>query len=438
MIAYADIPMEADLPALVRVMGLRVRMDETRPPTHRAATILDTPDARLLSWGITLSHQISHGVSNWRLQAPTWEPWLPADAAESASDGEVPMRFADMIRPFRRSGLLGPLADVTTSSEYLVGEAPDGHRPLLISDHEVVARQGGPKPIEFRSLTVTFDDVALADDLVAAVEEARGTVSAQSRSLGSRLGRRSHIESRTLFNEALPMPAFVVALTELRWRELLQAHVSSRGSKDDQAVAAVLTRLRGDVTGLAAHLLPAWVERVLSLLDGALAARPPLYTSGKYYLVLDDLELTTQNPIAVVVPNEQGCGSVLRQEIERLVHEAADASRVLTDRSPDTQWMTAAHATAGAASLLEATGPLFGEESRQARKALGRVLAAQWACVAPDEVSRREIAQLGSAEAFERGRTYERAVQLMAGQRALYLEDARGLWRKVMKRQVRP
>lgn len=435
MTRYYDLPMDADLHAVTAQAGLRLRMDETAPPSRHEATILDTPDARLLGWGIALSHHLSHGVSNWRLQAPEWEPWIPRETTEEATDGEVPMRFADVIRPFRRAGLLGPLADFEVESDHLLGELPDDTLAVRIADREFTAHQGVPAPILYRQLSIEYLADGCEEALARSITRAGGTAHEQVPALVTRLGRRSHIASRTHFDAALPMAAFVVSWTELRWRQLLQAHFAAG---PEEAVVAVLARVRADAVGLSGLLEPGWVAAFLDLLDAALQARRPVHTSARYYLVLDELERMTQDPMRIVRPDDRACGSLLRQELERLVHDASDRSRALGVASSDAQWRDASRAAARAAALTTAASELLAAESAPLAKALGRVVEALEQCEAPPDVSRREVAALTAAEAFERGRAYEKALHETAMSRVAYLDRVAPLWKKVKKVQVRP
>src|SRR5699024_6773908 len=114
-------------------------------------TLLDSPDHRLVRSGILLAHRVHDEVGEWYLSAEGWQPYLPAEQTEPMS-ADLPQEFADLVRPFRRIGALGPVAALTCERRgSLFRDADD--RPLAdVRDARVTVRRGGLTTARFREV----------------------------------------------------------------------------------------------------------------------------------------------------------------------------------------------------------------------------------------------------------------------------------------------
>jgi CHAD domain-containing protein len=136
------------------------------------ARYYDTPDLRLLRWGVTLRHRTDEG----------WTVKLPADGgARSLARHELrfpgsasapPNEAADLVRAFVRGSRLRQVARVRTDRHRLVLTDADGSALAEIADDRVAVTPRGRAPVRFREVEVEEKASREATRLVARVTRA--------------------------------------------------------------------------------------------------------------------------------------------------------------------------------------------------------------------------------------------------------------------------
>lgn len=185
------VPEDLELPDLATVVP---GVAEVRPgaPFTMVAEYHDTPDLRLIRWGVTLRRRVGGPDEGWHMKLPVAgedplardELGLPLSAGEV---GEVPAELASLVTALVREAPLVHVATVRTrrTPALLVGE--DGRVLAELVDDRVEARtvteDGGPdadvrrtREIEVESRTAADDDGSadLVDAVAAALVEHGG------------------------------------------------------------------------------------------------------------------------------------------------------------------------------------------------------------------------------------------------------------------------
>ena len=104
----------------------RIKLSGTIDQRGERVQLFDTTDERLGRAGVVLARRVRNGEHDWCLEAPRWRPWLPdAEYEPEVDDNEVPERFAELIRPFRRNGVLGGRQRYQTDCQGHCGSSSD-------------------------------------------------------------------------------------------------------------------------------------------------------------------------------------------------------------------------------------------------------------------------------------------------------------------------
>lgn len=146
-----------------------------QPEQHLQAVYVDTPDLRLVRGGLTLRHRSERSSSGnpgeWTLKLPE-ESLAPGLSRREINWpgrwGSVPAEIAGLVRAYRRTATLGPVARLITHRRrsVLVGR---GGEPLLEIDDDVVSVMEGRRlAARFREVEVEVVGAA-ADSLLEAV-----------------------------------------------------------------------------------------------------------------------------------------------------------------------------------------------------------------------------------------------------------------------------
>lgn len=416
-----------------------------RPPSESTATVIDTADHRLLDWGIELSRTVETG--QWTLRAPGWEPALPAVQTTPAED-DLPTRLADLLVPFRRGGILGPKLKVVTSHRRFALEDAAGAQFGDLTDERIRVSHHGGQLTAFRNveLRTSTPFTAPQQQAVQAAFAAAGAHQVGDfESIAGRLGLAHHSRRRSRLTARAPIEDFVSAQLESRWRRLLADDLAARVSADDPVawrdhratLRAHLASLRQELAGLETLLEPDWVRSGERLIDEALAdsGRPLLHTERWLRI----LELLAQGS-AAPLPYVKGriTGPVLAQELEAVVQTLRDQCRTLEAYSDDDRWARA-HAVALRASALSTLArDVFGKPAKQLRKQLEAVGAQLAPTVRADAGASANLAGLTTAEVFEAGRAYERAMLRVDYAREAFIRDWPALWDGLRARVIRP
>jgi CHAD domain-containing protein len=183
------------LPALTGERTGATSVDQARAEQLRAI-YWDTSDLRLAREGVTLRHRSGEGPGKdgWHLKLPVPEGRVPdagvgtrdelhaaGDTADTAGTAvaatDIPAEFRDLVTPWVRTAVLGPVATlVTQRTAYLLRDA--GGNPLVeLTDDLVSVLSSGHVAGRFREIEV--EDIGGGVDsieAVAAVLRARGAV----------------------------------------------------------------------------------------------------------------------------------------------------------------------------------------------------------------------------------------------------------------------
>ncbi len=144
------------------------------------ATYIDTPDLRLMRWGITLRHR--HDVIGGAGAESGWTVKLPAAADGVAlvrrelswpgKLGPVPVEVAQLVQAPARSAGLGPVAKLTTQRRRVELRDTNGRRLAEVDDDVVSVLDGRRLAARFRQVEVEVEadaPVRLLEEVVALV-----------------------------------------------------------------------------------------------------------------------------------------------------------------------------------------------------------------------------------------------------------------------------
>lgn len=411
-----------------------------RPPTESTATVIDTQDHRLLDWGVELSRVAETG--QWVLRAPRWAPPLEPEVMSPQAEDELPPELAGVLVPFRRGAILGPKLDVVTKRRRFSLTADDGTVIGELSDQRVAVssyagRVSAHRTVLLRALGLNPDQVQA---IGAAFSAAGGVAVEDVQPLAQRLGLAHHTQRRSALSARGVIDDFVAAQFESRWRSLLLADLTARtGSGNDAELRAGLEALRNELSGLQPLLDTDWVRSGRRLVDAALADNTrPLQHTERWLRILD---LVAQGSSEPPLPSVTGrtTGPVLAQELEAVVQTLMDQCRTLEQYSDDSRWVRANQVAGRAWALSVLARDVFGKPAKQLRKNLEPVVSALAGTVRPDDSTlTHDLHGLSTAEVFEAGRAYERAMLSVDYARENFVRDWPGLWERLRNRIIRP
>ena len=146
------------------------------------AVYVDTPDLRLVRWGITVRHRQGGGEDGWTVKLPSFDGTEGSAGglarAEHAFPGDVaavPPGALELLRAFVRRAELGPVAHLHTRRRTLA-LLDGGGRPVgEVDDDEVSVLDGERVAARFREIEVEIGPsvpATLLDAVVARLREA--------------------------------------------------------------------------------------------------------------------------------------------------------------------------------------------------------------------------------------------------------------------------
>jgi CHAD domain-containing protein len=249
--------------------GLSIR---TQPAQHLNAVYVDTPDLRLIRSGLTLRHRTDRGTGRgtWTLKLPVPEHGAALSRRElnwPGTPGPVPAEIASLVRAYRRTASLGPVARlVTLRQRVLVCDRFD--EALLEIDDDVVSVMDGRRlAARFREVEVEVVGPAPEALLNAIVDRLRdaGAVPAGgppkvARALGARAVEPPDVVPVTV-RANTTMGETVRAAVAHGYLRLLAHDLGVRLADDPEDVhqARVATRrLRSDLRTFRAFLPEGW------------------------------------------------------------------------------------------------------------------------------------------------------------------------------------
>jgi len=433
-----------DLPATAAVANLTgpatgIQRLVARPPRESTATVIDTADHRLLDWGVELYRIAETG--QWTLKTPGWEPTLPAEQTSPEAEDEIPAEMADVLVPFRRGGILGPKLRVVTLRRRFSLLDAEGRSRGELSDERVQVFNHSGELASYRNVTLRAEHPS-ADQLqalTAAFIGAGGSVVDSFDTLATRLGLTHHVQRRSALSARVPIEEFVGAQFESRWRRLLRDDLTVRTSgSDDADLRAGITAFRNELAGLEPLLRDDWVQAGTQLLAAALADDRPLQHSQRWPRILDLLaHASTQPPLRQIAGRITG--PVLAQELEAVVQTLRDQCRTLDPYSDDARWVRADQVAGRALALSTLARDVFGKPAKQLRKNLETIAGALRSTVRAEVAGGgRDLHGLTTAEVFQAGRAYERAMLSVDYAREQFVREWPLMWDRLRVRVIRP
>ncbi|MGI5951901.1 MAG: hypothetical protein ACOX61_08685 [Brooklawnia sp.] len=390
-------------------------------------TLFDTTDERLNWAGVMLAHQVVADQGHWLLQAPDWQPWLPVDRLIELDDGdELPADLAELMRPFRRRAMIGPVASVTHERAAYRLLDPGGIELGQLLDDRVTVRRGGVAVARHREVTFETTDEMSATQRTLVVDRLHLAGGTRVGSFPDPIERLASLTHPAQVPAEPPRPAELTAEEYLEWVftsrlfRIWRADLQIRTGEvaDTTLLSAELAELVGIVRGLEALLEPSWAQELLwhiSQVDGL---------DDAYYEVLDMLAQAARAPrIGALIDQPHTAREILRGQATQAAAELVAAVDTLTAQSQDEDWSVALERAEGLARQLEAGAPVLGKLADRSRR-ITRLMGTLGAAVGPThELDEQAVAQLSSAEAFAAGRQYERSIAQTARPRAKLLKS---------------
>ncbi len=144
------------------------------PDAKLQATYVDTPDLRLMRWGVTLRHR--HDAIGGAGAESGWTVKLPAEAdgvglvrSEYSWPGkpsQIPGEVASLVRAQARSAVLGPVARLNTQRRKVELRDAAGTKLAEVDDDVVSVMDGRRLAARFRQVEVEMTDVASEEMVV--------------------------------------------------------------------------------------------------------------------------------------------------------------------------------------------------------------------------------------------------------------------------------
>ncbi|MHA7861292.1 hypothetical protein ACX1DX_07955 [Tessaracoccus sp. Y36] len=416
------------------------------------STIIDAPDGRLLRAGVVVAHRVVAGTGQWYLAAPAWEPHLPSEQAEPVSgSGDLPERFARLVKPFVRGATLGPIAAMTCERDEWFLRDADNATAAIVRDDKVQVRRDGVLSSEYREVTFTPSEALTGQQrefLLSAAQAGGSTLVTDFPHLQQRLGAPAtgltgFPKPRELWRDA-SLEEFVAALFAGHLGHIVRADLDRRTGDPDE-VGALNHRLwefGRDLRGLATVLEPAWRESVESGLTGL------PFASAR------DIEQPTLHAIDALVTgaraprlgdlSHQPAAKLLFERAEQATFILADRCRSLTPASPDEAWQAALRAAEQLEVAANVLAPMMPKMMGKMLRSLDEVL---------DELRRAskglrsgtpELDGLSPSQAYQLGLDYERTRGGAALRRRDFIQrwpervaEARKLLAKARKKQAK-
>lgn len=437
----AELPFPADLPRIGHPgLGLRNLATRAGDAEPMLVTVLDTTDHRLLRAGVLLAHRISDGAGDWYLATPPWRG-LDEQVEPLDDEGELPVGFRDVVAPFRRLGTLGPVAALTVErQDYVIrGERlRDGGDDAVpttgeveeigtLRDDRVTVRRSGLTMARFREVTLSLAsdrlDRARLDWLHEALRDSGGTVVPAFPSLPQRLGAPATGPTDC------PDPAELSTeqLDGLVGRWVATGLRAMIARPDGEAAAELARRL----TALTPCLERPWVDDLVTDL-GWLASlgrtgpdTDPHQPQGERALgVVETLVQAVRAPrTAEGWPTDtDGAFARLRHDLD---DELRDAVPAVDDEG---SWAGARALVARARDLAQYAWAerVDGKRGRHRKRAKRFAVLHDQLCACVDDDLPHLLDDLSgatAADAFERGREYERRSMTLARRRESLVAD---------------
>lgn len=432
-----EIPFAVPEPALVNPQAgiAQVRRRGSKHSFTMQVTLLDTMDNRLLRAGIVLAHRVVDGLGEWYLDAPSWQPWLPANRREQSNAvDELPQELASLVRPFRRRAPLGPTAALTRRQVGWQLLDEKGHEVATVTDARTSIRQGGVTTARFREVEIHFTRHTTRrehDHVLEAIGLAGGSAVADFPTLVERLGAPatglSDFRAPAPRRDDSTLEGFVSWLFARRLGKVMRADLELRsgGSDDMDALRAQLAELRREVRSLSFALEPQWCQRLIQGIDevlASLASRSIHQLGEEYFDVLDALVLAVRAP-RLGDASQHLAVAELRQQSLTGAAILVDRARSLTLTSPDDRWAAVLASARQMAAVAHTNRLVFGKRAKKMERELTELLEVLEAAQArAGENEPRIDLEWDAVVAFQEGRRYERRRQELWSARERFIE----------------
>lgn len=441
-----EMPFALSEPMLVRP-ELGIERVVARGAGHcvtRDTTLLDTADNRLLRAGIVLAHRVHDGLGEWYLDAPGWGPWLPTNRIEPlGADGDLPEEFALLVRPFRRSATLGPVAAITLKRVEWRVLGTDDEALGLLRDDRLTIRRGGVTIGRHREVTVRPADAMTREQrthLSEALVYSGGTRVGAFPSLVERLGAPAtgltDFGGPREWNDDFTLEGFVSWLLSQRLTALLRADLELRNRPEGEGKALLdeLRALQRELRGVSFALDPGWLAAVEQDL-GAVISLPEgtrINALGdEYFRVLDAVVSAVRAP-RLGDHSRHGAAQEFRHQLVAATTILFDRAESLNLATPDERWAACLASARQLQSMVHVAEPLLGRPARRAGKTvdtLAELLSGAQTCIPSSLVEPGWSVD----EAFEAGRELERALQQRAAGRLDFIDH----WPKLRREMLR-
>lgn len=420
-----EVPYTAASPRLINpAIGLASLVPGPRPQSSYTidVTLLDSPDHRLIRCGVLLAHRVCDGLGEWYLGAQGWGPDLDKEQTEPMGAGDLPERFADLVRPFRRIGPLGPVAALTAERRESVFTDVSGHALAEVRDEKVTIRRGGLTTARFREVTVGPVGSGLTETqrafLVATLSTLGATQVEAFPALVQRLGapangRSDYPRPRPLDADAT-VSAWLANLIATRLHALIEADLSIRQGDAERvtALARSAIRMRTEIAGLADLFDRDWREDIDDDLGWLLAAPqtdiPGRLRSERYVTMLEQLVTAARGPQIGDIAGDPA-KPALRELLVTAADRFAARANALSTTAPDAEWQSLNRSLQQVLDVGTVAAHLNPKPTRRLRDRL-LPLRDQLASCSGGELEQLavEAAALPGPEAFELGRRYQR------------------------------
>ena len=453
---FYDLPYSAGAPRLINPdLGLHNLVARAG---HNAAyqidvTLLDAPDHRLIRSGVLLAHRVLDGRGEWYLTAPDWQPLLPKDRIEPMGHADLPEDFANLLRPLRRRGTLGPVAALNCDRREFALRDDRGTTLALLRDDKVTVRRGGLTTARYREVMITPVGPGLNDEqtgwLDRAFDQAGATYVPRFARLVTRLGAPANgptdLPVPGPFDVHGPFKKFVSQLVSLRLRRIVEADLAFRGA-DQRAIdrlADEATRLRDELRGLSPVLDAEWVEDLYDELGWISLESAPSDSEGRerlaarlhserYLTVLERLVGAVRAPKLAEVRSEP-TGQVLTELITISLARLRQAADALTTGSEAEEWVEAWQEMGRLHLVLDAAAQVLPDEPARLRHTLesaSRLLAQVHDDRTSESTALLMVAEMTPESAFQAGRDFERETDKARRARRDFVRE----WSKVAKK----
>ena len=453
---FYDLPYSAAAPRLINPdLGLHNLVARAG---HNAAylidvTLLDAPDHRLIRSGVLLAHRVLDGRGEWYMTAPDWEPLLPKDRIELMGHADLPDDFADLLRPLRRRGTLGPVAALNCDRREFALRDDNGKTLALLRDDKVTVRRGGLTTARYREVMITPIGPGLNDEQAAWLDrafiQAGATYVPRFPRLVTRLGAPAtgptDLPVPEPFDADGSFKKFVSQLVALRLRRIVEADLAFRGH-DQGAIGRLAdeaARLRDELRGMSAMLDAEWVEDLYDelgwiSLDSALSdseGRERLAArlhSERYLTVLERLVGAVRVP-KLADQRAEPAREVLTELIATSLGRLRRAADALTTESAAEEWTEAWQEMGRLHLVLDVAGQVLPDEPARLESTLeaaSRLLAQVHDDRTSESTALLLVADMPPELAFLAGRDFERETDKARRNRRDFVRE----WSKVAKK----